>query len=149
MHKSNVTVRFLTTGCNTVIANLAIFVEKHCAKLNENIPTKINAKGIPDNTILVSFDTVNMLHSIDNNRGAAAVKSVLDSRTYLCLSTECIFEALEICLTNNNSTFACQNLIQTNGTQWGQLIPKNSGNSANRLCYNRRTGDNFSRNILF
>ena len=89
-----------------------------------------------------------MFHSIDNNRGAAAVKSALDSRTYLCLSTECIFEALEICLTNNNSTFAGQNLIQTNGTQWGQLIPKNSGNSANRLCYNRWTGDNFSRNIL-
>ena len=31
-------------------------------------------------------------------------------------STECLIEALEICLTNNNSIFASQNLIQPNGT---------------------------------
>ena len=101
-------------------------------KINENIPTKINdsyhlidifetlnAKGIPDNAILVSFDIVNVFPSIDNNKSAAAVKSALDSRTNLSPSTECIIEALEICLTNNNSTFAGQNLIQTNGTAMG------------------------------
>ena len=57
-----------------------------------------------------------MFRSIDNNTGVVAVKSALDSRTNLSPSTECIIEALEICLTNNNSTFACQNLIQTNET---------------------------------
>ena len=85
----------------------------------------------------------------DNNRGVTAVKSAFDLRSNLSPSTDCIIEVLQIRLTNNNSTLAGQNLIQTNGTQWGQLIHKNSGNSANRLCYNRRTGDNFSRNILF
>ena len=40
----------------------------------------------------------------------------LDSRSNLSPSTECIIEALEICLTNSNSTFAGQNLIQTNET---------------------------------
>ena len=76
----------------------------------------LNAKGIPDNTILVSFDIVNMFPTIDNNRGVAAVKSALHSRTNLSPSTECIIEALEICLTKNNSAFADPNLIQTNGT---------------------------------
>ena len=85
----------------------------------------------------------------DNNRGVTAVKSAFDLRSNLSPSTDCIIEVLQIRLTNNNSTLAGQNLIQTNGTQWGQLIHKNSGNSANRLCNNRRTGDNFSKNILF
>ena len=76
----------------------------------------LNAKGIPDNTILVSFDIVNMFPTIDNNRDVAAVKSALHSRTNLSPSTECIIEALEICLTKNNSAFADPNLIQTNGT---------------------------------
>ena len=60
-----------------------------------------------------------MFPSIDNNTGAAAVKNALDSQTNLSPSTKCIVEAPEICLTNNNSTFAGQNLIQTNGTAVG------------------------------
>ena len=79
----------------------------------------LNAKGIPDNAILVSFDIVNMFPSIDNNRGIAAVKSALDSQNSLTSSTECIVEALEIYLTNNNSTFSSQNLKQTNGRAIG------------------------------
>ena len=79
----------------------------------------LNAKGIPDNAILVSFDMVNMFPSIDNNRDVAAVKSALDSRTNLSPSTECIIEALEICLTNSNSTFTGQKVTQTNGTAMG------------------------------
>ena len=60
-----------------------------------------------------------MFPSSDNNRGAIAVKSALDSRSNFSPSTECIIEALEICLTNNNSTLAGQNLIHTNGTGIG------------------------------
>ena len=57
-----------------------------------------------------------MFPSIDNNARAVAVKSALDSRTNLSPSTECIIEILEICSTNNNLTFACQNVIQANET---------------------------------
>ena len=122
-------VRLLIT---TAIENLVIFVEKHCAKLTENIPTKINysyyltdkfetlnAKGITDNAILVSFDIANMFPSIEYNRGLAPAKNALDSQTNLSPFTECIIEALEICLTNNNSTFSGRNLIQRNGTAMG------------------------------
>ena len=44
-HKPNIPVRLLTTGCNKAIENLAIFVEKHCPTLTENIPTKINGSN--------------------------------------------------------------------------------------------------------
>ena len=43
----------------------------------------------------------------------------LNSRSDLSPSTEYIIEALEIFLTNNNSTLAGQNLIQTNETAIG------------------------------
>ena len=79
----------------------------------------LNAKGLPDNALPVSFNIANMFPSINNNRDVAAVKSALGSRTNLSPSTECIIEALEICLTNKNSTFADQNFIQTNATAIG------------------------------
>ena len=59
-----------------------------------------------------------MFPSSDNDRSVTAVNSALDSRSNLSPSTECIIEALEICLTNNNSTLAF-NFIQTNGTAIG------------------------------
>ena len=58
-------VRLLTTGCNMAIENLATFVDIHCAKLTETIPTKINdlyhlidifETLNADNAIIVSFD---------------------------------------------------------------------------------------------
>ena len=51
-----------------------------------------------------------MFPCLDNNIG-------VDSWTNLPISSECIIEALEIRPTNNNSTFAGQNLMQTNG-EW-------------------------------
>ena len=60
-----------------------------------------------------------MFPSSDNNRSVIVVKSALDSRSNFSPSTECIIEALEICLTNNNSALAGQNLIQTNRTAIG------------------------------
>ena len=69
--------------------------------------------------MLVSFDIVNMFPSIDNVKGMKAVRSALDSRSELKPSTDCIMEGLEICLYNNNSIFAGENLLQTNGTATG------------------------------
>ena len=54
-----------------MIESLAIFLEKHCVKLTKNSPTKINdsyhlldisedinVRGIPDNSIFVSFELI-------------------------------------------------------------------------------------------
>ena len=74
-------MRLLTTGFNTAIENLLPFIEVVCAPLTNNIETRIrdtshlldiidnlNSEMILDNTILVSFDIVNMYPSIDNDR---------------------------------------------------------------------------------
>ena len=60
-----------------------------------------------------------MYPSIDNKRGVEVIRNLLNSRTTLKPSTDCVIEALEICLTCNNSKFAKQNLLQSNGTAIG------------------------------
>ena len=85
-HKPNNPVRLLTSECNTAIEKLARYIEVICAPLIENMRSRImntshllsivdelNHKGIPENTILVSFDVVNMFPSIDNQTGIEAV----------------------------------------------------------------------------
>ena len=125
-------MRLLTAGCNTVIENLAIFVEKHCAPMTQDIKTRIkdtlhllciiddlNKTILPPNTKLVAFDIHNMYPSIDNKRGVEVIRNLLNSRTTLKPSTDCVIEALEIWLTCNNSEFAKQNFLQSNGTATG------------------------------
>ena len=84
-----------------------------------DIVDELNENGLPDVVILVSFDIVNMFPSIDNKKGIDAVRSALISRELLEPSTECIIEGLEICLFNNNSTFAGDHLLQINRTATG------------------------------
>ena len=79
----------------------------------------MNSTGLPENTILVSFDVVNMFPNIDNERGINTLKTVFDQRTSRKPSTDCLIEALRICLYCNNSIFNNTNLIQTNGTATG------------------------------
>ena len=53
-----------------------------------------------------------MFPNIDNNLGISAVRKALDSRKDKFPSTDCIVEAVEICLQINNCQFADQNFIQ-------------------------------------
>ena len=131
-HKENTPVRVITSGCNTAIENLSIFVDKICLPLAQtnvtlikdtshllDIIDNLNLNSIPDTALLVSFDIINMYPSIDNRKGIAAVKAALNKRTNKSPSTECVIEALHICLENKNSVFAGKHLIQTNGTAMG------------------------------
>ena len=83
----------MTSGCNTPIENLSRFIEYVCAPLTESMRSRIkntdhlldiidslNDKGFPENTILVSFDVVNMFPSIDNENGIKAVYNILEKR---------------------------------------------------------------------
>ena len=134
-HKANNLVHLLTTGCNTAIENLLHFIEGVCAPLTNNIETRIrdtshlldiidelNLERILDNTILVSFDIINMYPSIDNDRGIGAVRNALETRSYKSPSTDCIIEGLEICLKCNNSRFGSQNLLQMEQQQVHQTL---------------------------
>ena len=131
-HKDNTPVRLLTTGCNTAIENLSRFLEVHSAPLTAHLPARIkdtghllelieqiNSNGLPDGLILVSFDVVNMFPNIDNERGLQTLEMAYNKRTTLKPSTECLMEALRICLYCNNSSFNNTHLLQTNGTATG------------------------------
>ena len=79
----------------------------------------INQKGIPEGAILVSFDVVNMFPNIDNERGLRTLQTAFNKRTIQNPSTQCLMEALRLCLYCNNSVFNGTNLLQTNGTATG------------------------------
>ena len=90
-HKTGIPVRLLTSGCNSPIENLSRFIENVCAPLRESMRSRVkntdhlldiidslNDKQFPENTILVSFDVVNMFLSIDNENGIKAVYNILE-----------------------------------------------------------------------
>ena len=100
------------------------YIERVCAPLTNNIETRkrdasrlndiieeLNSETIPDNTILVSFDIVNMYQSIDNDRGIATARNALETKVNKTSSTDCIIEGLEICLKCNNSRFGSKNRL--------------------------------------
>ena len=84
-----------------------------------DIIDNLNDPNLPDNSVLVSFDVVNMFPSIDNKSGIKAVKEMLNVRENKNPPTECILEALRLCLECNNSVFNDKNFLQTDGTAQG------------------------------
>ena len=64
-----------------------------------------------------------MLPNIDNNFGIKAVEKALNSRDTNFPSTECVLEAVEICLNSNHSTFKDINYLQIHDTA---MVPKNA-----------------------
>ena len=76
----------------------------------------MNNSNLSSSAILVSFDVVNMFPSIDNNMGIASVRKYLDERECKDLPTDCVIEALDLCLSCNNSAFNNTNYLQADGT---------------------------------
>ena len=74
-----------------------------------DIIDNLNDSDLP---VLVSFEVVNMFLSIENESGIKAVKKVLNDRESKNSPTECILEALRLCLECNNSAFNDKNFIQ-------------------------------------
>ena len=123
-HKVNNPVRVITSGCNTAIESLSIYIEHVLFELSEGMPSRIkdsnhlldiidnmNSMFLPANAILVSFDIVNMFPNIDNKSGLDALKSILLRRSTNTPPVKCILEGLELNLTCNNSIF-------NNGNGW-------------------------------
>ena len=117
-HKADNPMRAITSGCNTVVEKLSIAVEKTLYPLADRLYSKIidnnnmleiidniNKPVLSENYILVSFDVVNMFPHIDNKSGLLSVKEALTNSNFDADSTQCIFDALEICLTCNNTKF--------------------------------------------
>ena len=64
-----------------------------------------------------------MFSNIDNNLGITTVRKALDTRSSKFPSTDCIAQAVEICLRVNNCHFSEQNFVQKHGAAMG---PKNA-----------------------
>ena len=62
----------------------------------------LNEIGIQEGDLLVSFDIINMLPSINNKIGVELVRSkLMEFSDKFDVPVECIIEALEICLNRN------------------------------------------------
>ena len=132
-HKENNPVRVLTSGCNTTVENVSIFVENILFQLTSELPSRVkdtchmleiidDMNNLSSSTIPVSFDVVNMFPSIDNNMGIASVRKYLDEREFKDLPTYCVIEAFELSLKFNNSVFINTNYLQTDGTAQGPHV---------------------------
>ena len=62
-----------------------------------------------------------MFPSIDNQSGLQAVKNALEARQQQFPPTDCILEALKLCLESNNSVFN-KHFLQTDGASHLLLI---------------------------
>ena len=92
--KENNPIRVITSGCSTAIKYLSIFVEKYLYKKVNKIDSRIkdtqdmlkiidmvNGSNIlTKDSVLVSFDIVNMFLSISNVSGLKAVSEILENR---------------------------------------------------------------------
>ena len=101
---------------NTAIENLCI-VDKLPSKIKDtnyilHIVDSISEFVLVDNYVLVGFDVVNMFPNIDNKSDLKSVKDVLLNNKFDLDFTQCIVDALEICLTCNNSKFNHQNFFR-------------------------------------
>ena len=137
-HKEGNPLRLITSCCGTAIERLSAFTEFYLKPLAQNLPSFVkdttdlinkiqtfnSEKGpLPSGCLLVSWDVVAMFPNIDNNLGISAVSRALDSRSVKFPSTECIVEAIEICLQTNNCQFSEKHFVQKHGTAMG---PKNA-----------------------
>ena len=131
-HKTDNLARVITSGCNATVKKLTIFVEKVLYGIARELPSRIkdtnhildiiddfNDSNLYRESVLVSFDIINMLHSIDNKMGINSVKKFLDERACKEPPTQCVIEVPELCLSSNNSVFNNANYIQTNGATQG------------------------------
>ena len=84
-----------------------------------NIVDELNRSNLPSESVLAGTDILNMFPSIDNNFGLKTVFEILESRVYKFPPTQSVIEALELCLTCNNSIFNNTNYLQTNDTAQG------------------------------
>ena len=86
-HKVDTPTRVITSGYNTAIENLSIFVGNVLYDIASELPSRIkdtnhmldiigslNFLDLPLNSTFVSFDIINMFPNIDNDWGLSPVK---------------------------------------------------------------------------
>ena len=131
--------------------NLSIFVENVLFELASKLPSQIkdtshileitddmNNSNLSSSTISVSFDVVNMFPRIENNAEIASVRKYPDVRECKDFPTDCVIEALVLCLYCNNSIFNNTNYLQTDSAAQGPHMYCSCTDIA-RACHDRKT----------
>ena len=131
-HKADNPARVITSGCNTAVEHLLIFIEKVIYGIASELLSRIkdinhmldiiddlNNLNLHPESVLVSFDIINIFPSIDNKLGINSVIKLLNKRGCKSPPTQCVVEALELCLNCNNSIFNNTNYIRTDSTCQG------------------------------
>ena len=88
-HRNNNPAPIITSGCNTAVKFLSIFLEKALYDIASKLPSRIkdtghmldstdeiNSSDLPTNSILVGFGIVYMFPSIDNESGLKSVHDI-------------------------------------------------------------------------
>ena len=114
--------------------SLSIFVQRVLYGITSELPSRIkdtnhmldiiddlNNSNLYPESVLVSFDIINMFPSIDHKMEINSVKNFLDERACKDPPKQCVIEALGLCLSCNNSSFSNTNYIQTDGTAQGLI----------------------------
>ena len=91
-HKADNPARVITSGCNTAVEHLSIFVEKVLYGIASELPSRIketnhmldiiddlNNLNLYPESVLVSFDIINMFPTIDDRMGIKSVMKLLNS----------------------------------------------------------------------
>ena len=128
-HKADNPARVITSGCNTAVEHLSIFVEKVLYGIASELPSRIkdtnhmlditedlNNLNLHPESVLVSLYIINMFPSIDDKMRINSVIKLLNKRPFKNPPTQCVLEALELCLNCSNSIFNNTNYIQTDDT---------------------------------
>ena len=63
----------------------------------------VSKSMLSENCVLVRFDVANIFPNIDNKSSLLSVKEALTDSNFDVDSTQCVVDALEICVTFNNS----------------------------------------------
>ena len=131
-HKADNPASVITSGCNTAVEHLSISIEKVLYGIASELPSRIketnhmldiiddlNNLNLYPESVLVSFDIINMFPVIDNKMGINSAIKLLDERACKSPPTQCVIEAHELCSNFNHSIFNNTNYIQTDGTAQG------------------------------
>ena len=131
-HKAENPARVIISACNTAVEHLSIFVEKVLYGIASELPSRIkdtnhmldivddlNNLNLHPESVLMSFDIINMFPSIDKKMGINSVVRLLNKRGCKNPPTQFVIEALDLCSNCNNSVFNNTNYIPTDGIAQG------------------------------
>ena len=126
-------VRPIVSGSGSITENTGKFVAHHLSEVStkhdsylKDTPDfirkieKLNVKGLPKNTLIVTMDVSGLFTNIPKEEGLESARATLDEREKQDIPSGYIVRLLEVILENNIFEFNQENFTQNIGTGMGQ-----------------------------